>query len=191
MSRIIFHSGPRSVEIHGSEYAYAWSLFDKLYAAMVDVNCIRPQDDGQAALNTAIVMGSPPLQFLACMAGMGDPWFWIEGKDRAWLADVIDQGYKLGVMREGLDGNGHRVSHGWEELAAFLREDAVLPIVTTYGSNFGPVTDLITEGDPEKVRKFVGTLPSCRIGPDNLGELRFKGFAHAFQHNRGDLAQAA
>jgi hypothetical protein len=52
-------------------------------------------------LNTALVAGSDPVALAAKIHGWCDKHPWVEGPDRAWLADVIEQGLKSGLYRRG------------------------------------------------------------------------------------------
>lgn len=197
MGNVNFHSGKKSVEIHGVEYAYAWVLVDRLSHAAANLGHTPLQDEnGNGAINTIIVMGSPPIQFLACFAGLGDPWFWVKGEHRAWLADVIEDGLRIGIFRYGITG-GKPTSFGWDELIVLLRENAELPVVTTYSPNVGPITSMIKEGDSEPITAFLSELEQHederwrRIGPDNIGYPRFKGNHHAFESNRRTESKSA
>lgn len=46
---------------------------------------------------------------------------WIDGSDRAWVADIIDKGLASGVFRPGMN---------WEVVTTLLRESADGPVVT-------------------------------------------------------------
>lgn len=188
MGGVSFHSGKKSVQIHGCEYAYAWALVDKLSKAMADLNRVEKLDDG-TALNTVIISGSPPIQFLVCFAGLGDPWFWIRGEDRAWLADIIEDGLKKGIMRRGFEDE-KPITLGWDELIALLRKNSTIPVVTTYSTNCGPITSLIQRGNRAKIAAFLAKLEADhnerwrRVGPDNLHLPRFRAGQQVFEQNR-------
>jgi hypothetical protein len=166
-------------------------MVDSLYAAVAGYNQIQLQNDSNDALNTAIVMGSPPLQFLACFAGLADPYFWIRGEDRAWLAGVIEHGLEIGLMRTG---NGDT---GWEKLIVLLREQSRLPVVTTYSGNSGPVTSMIQAGNTRRIADLLAMLEKdecgkfLRVGPDNIAVPRFRGMLHAFHKNSIAVQTAA
>jgi hypothetical protein len=182
MSYVSFHSGPKSVEIKGTEYHWAWELVNRLYKAVREVSGIDNEGDVHATLNTIIVMGSWPLQFLTCFAGLADPILWVRGRDRSWLADIIEEGLRIGILRTGME-DGKDVSLGWFELIDLLRETADLPVATTYSGNFGAGTALIKVGDSRLVTDFLNSLEEGRrIGPDNLGKPRFEGFKHGFKN---------
>lgn len=54
------------------------------------------------ALNTAIQIGDDPVKFLARMHGQCELHSYVEGPNRAWLADIIERGLKTGVFRDGM-----------------------------------------------------------------------------------------
>lgn len=74
-------------------------------------------------LNTALRVGSRPLKFLARMHGQCEIHGWVEGVNRAWLADIIEQG-----RRDGL----YRADMGWESVVALLRANSDEPVVMSY-----------------------------------------------------------
>lgn len=88
----------------------------------------RSADVFSVALNTVLAMGSDPLCLLARLHGQCEIHAWIDGPNRAWMADLIDQGRASGIMRR---------QQGWEAVAAFLRESATEPVVTSYSVTDG------------------------------------------------------
>lgn len=53
-------------------------------------------------LNTALVAGSDQVALAAKIHGWCEENCWVEGPDRAWLADVIEQGLGSGLYRHGM-----------------------------------------------------------------------------------------
>ncbi len=99
------------------------------------------------SLNTALALGSDPVRLAAKIHGWCEVHAWIEGGDRAWAADIIQQGLDIGAYRRGLwyvDGvnNTDRLaaehpnrkwsSQGWEEVQALLRSRDDGPVVMSY-----------------------------------------------------------
>lgn len=90
-------------------------------------------------LNTALVAGSDPVRLAAKLHGWCESHAWVDGPDRAWLADIIDQGLRAGLYRRGLwyadqpDGPRDKWSdQGWEGVLALLRSRDDEPVVTSY-----------------------------------------------------------
>jgi len=96
-------------------------------------------------LNTALAVGSDPVRLAAKIHGWCESHAFVEGKDRAWFASVIDEGLKAGIYRRGIwyvdrvcDGpvaeqsDRKWSSQGWEEVQAFLRERDDEPVVMSY-----------------------------------------------------------
>jgi hypothetical protein len=97
-------------------------------------------------LNTALRLGNDVVKLVVKIAGWGESHAWFDGKDRAWAADLIDQGLKSGVLRDGIwyvDGPSGDVlpkdhpqrkwsDMGWGEVTAFLRERDDEPVVLSY-----------------------------------------------------------
>ena len=85
-------------------------------------------------LNTALAIGSGPLRLAARLHGQCEIHAWVAGPDRAWLADLIDEGLASGVMRRslGAEPGGKPWSMGWEKVTALLRAASDTPIVTSY-----------------------------------------------------------
>lgn len=75
------------------------------------------------ALNTAMAMGSDPVRLLARLHGQCEIHCYVEGANRAWLASIIEEGRKSGIMR---------ADSGWEEVIKLLRSRDDGPVVTSY-----------------------------------------------------------
>jgi len=76
-----------------------------------------------AALNTAYVLGSDPMKLLARLHGQCELHCYVEGANRAWLADIIERGRTVGIMRK---------DSGWESVVTLLRSRNDSPVVTSY-----------------------------------------------------------
>lgn len=90
-------------------------------------------------LNTALVAGSDPIRLAAKIHGWCESHCWVEGQDRMWLADIIDQGLDAGLYRRGFwyadqsDGPKDKwSSQGWEEVQTLLRSRDDEPVVMSY-----------------------------------------------------------
>lgn len=103
---------------------------------------------GDVALNTAMDTGSDALRLLARLHGQCELHCWVDGPNRAWLADIVDAGREEGVLREDM---------GWEELAAFLRVQNDEPVVCSYSvSDSFPNYELLPENHRLKKREARG-----------------------------------
>lgn len=75
-------------------------------------------------LNTALALGGDELRLLARLHAQCEIHCWIEGeKDKGWLADIIENGRRLGIMRN---------EQGWESVVALLRQPGDFPVVCSY-----------------------------------------------------------
>lgn len=80
-------------------------------------------------LNTVLRMGSAPMQLAARLHGQCEIHCYVEGPNRAWLADLIASGLKAGVFRNALvyqdplPTGGTIHSMGWDDVTALLRAD--------------------------------------------------------------------
>lgn len=96
-------------------------------------------------LNTAIAVGSRPVQLLARLHGQCEIHAWVDGKDRAWLAGVIDEGRRSGVLR---------ARSGWEEVAELLRSRDDGEVVTSFsGCDQFPSPHVIGWAPPAECRE--------------------------------------
>jgi len=89
----------------------------------------KPLDMFSLTLNTAARVGGDPLKLAARIHGQCEIHAWCEGKDRAWLAGIIDLGLEAGVFRRN---TGHTEDETWESVARFLRERDDEPVVMSY-----------------------------------------------------------
>lgn len=99
-------------------------------------------------LNTAVVMGGDAVKLGVRLGSQAEIHAWIDGPDRAWVADIIDRAVTSGVFREGLrrqvtpgrnmvtdTADPERFSlepAGWDKVTELLRSDDKAPVVTWY-----------------------------------------------------------
>ncbi|MFD6565481.1 hypothetical protein [Micromonospora profundi] len=146
-------------------------------------------------LNTALVAGSDPVRLAAKIDGWCEAHCWVEGPDRAWLADIIDRGLTAGLYRKGLwysntpDGPKDQWSdQGWGQVLDLLRSRDDEPVVMSYSvcdgfpnpeiagreSESGQWYDL--PGGEQWQTAMDGLRrerPWARLAPDTLGEVMF------------------
>jgi hypothetical protein len=79
-------------------------------------------------LNTALRLGGDPLKLFARLHGQCEIHCWVDGKNREWLAGIIDQGLGDGIFRRGIAGR----SMGWEATVEMLRSRDDEPVVCSY-----------------------------------------------------------
>lgn len=79
----------------------------------------QPLDQFQISLNTALAVGGDPLKFACRFAFYGYPW--VDGPNRGWLADIIDEGQRMSLFR-----GPHQ---GWAGVAELLRSRDDGPVV--------------------------------------------------------------
>lgn len=75
------------------------------------------------ALNTVAVVGDDVLRFMARVHGQCELHGYIEGPNRGWFADLIDDGREDKLLRAEM---------GWEATASLLRQRDDEPVVTSY-----------------------------------------------------------
>lgn len=76
-----------------------------------------------AMLNTALVMGSDELKFLARMHGQCEIHAYIEGANKKWAEDLIARGLTCGLYRK---------DQGWEGVQTLLLANDAEPVVMSY-----------------------------------------------------------
>jgi hypothetical protein len=86
------------------------------------------------SLNTCLRVGSPTVQLLARIHAQCEIHAWVDGPNRAWLADLIEAGMRDGTFREtSLDYTDyHGQPIGWRPVMAMLRARDDEPVVTSY-----------------------------------------------------------
>jgi hypothetical protein len=137
----------------------------------------RDYDVFTVALNTALVIGSDAIRLMARLHGQCEAHAYVEGANREWLADIIEQGQHAGIMRS---------DQGWEDVIALLRETDAAPVVTSYSvceafpnayvGNYEPPTD--EHGNPDDDAWY--NLPSGRQWSIAMTGLRQSSAARTF-----------
>jgi hypothetical protein len=99
----------------------------------------KPVSAFSLVLNTACRVGNDAVKLAARIHGQCEIHCWCEGKDRAWLAGIIDQGLAAGIYRKALapgkPGGGREEGHfpmGWDDVTALLRSRDDEPVVLSY-----------------------------------------------------------
>lgn len=89
-------------------------------------------------LNTACATGSDAVKLAARLHAQCELHAWVDGPNRAWLADIMQSGLDAGVFRKGFpfqDGPGgpeRWSSQGWDKVMELLRSRDDEPVVTSY-----------------------------------------------------------
>lgn len=105
---------PRDLALHFrvDGHSYDITLADGTLANVWDV-----------LLNTSMRLGSRPMRLMTRMHAQCEIHLWVDGPNRAWLADIIEEGRRDGLMRADM---------GWEAVVTLLRSRADEPVVTSY-----------------------------------------------------------
>jgi hypothetical protein len=88
----------------------------------------RPINAFSLFLNTALAAGSDAIKLAARLHGQCEIHTWVDGPNRAWLADIIIAGVDSGVFRVGA---------GWDKVALLLLSRDDEPVVTSYSVGEG------------------------------------------------------
>jgi len=95
-------------------------------------------------LNTVLSMGSDILRFIARLHAQCEIHSYVRGKNRNWLADIIERGREEDILRDNV---------GWEDTIEMLRSDNKETVVLSYSvcDSFpnGSVADWDPSIDPE------------------------------------------
>lgn len=78
-------------------------------------------------LNTLLHLGNDVFRFMARVFGQADFYLFAEGKNRPWLANIIDEGVKKKILKRNM---------GWEDLHAKLLKDKTEPVILSYQNDF-------------------------------------------------------
>ncbi len=129
-------------------------------------------------LNTAYTMGSEPIKLAARLHGQCEIHAYVKGENRQWLANIIRQGRKTKIFRDGM---------GWDSVIALLEEGNDSPIVTSYSGceefpNYGYWEGIKKEWQDlsfaERFDKCFSNLEKSGGGlelkPDNWGTFYFR-----------------
>jgi len=99
------------------------------------------------AINTALALGNDAVRFLARMHGACEIHAWIDGRNRWWIANIIEDGLASGVMRTARQTQ----YENWPGVIAMLRNSSQSPVVMSYSvTNSFPNFELVSGHDFEK-----------------------------------------
>lgn len=124
-------------------------------------------DPWHVVLNTALIYGSDIVKLAAYLHARCEIHLWVAGENRAWMADIIEDGLEKKIFRPNL---------GWDGVIALLRKSKRGAVVTEYS-----VTDCFHWKD--------GLNPDLELTPDRLrNELFGDGYTvndlHAYARSR-------
>ena len=71
-----------------------------------------PVDPWAVQLNTALAYGSDPIKLMAYIHGQCEIHLWVAGKNRAWMANIIEKGLQEKIYRKDM---------GWEGVVELLK----------------------------------------------------------------------
>lgn len=108
-----------------SNWWQTWGAPDDLPLTVPGVGTLSPWD---LSLNTAIVLGSDPLELMARVHGTCELHGWVDGEHRAFLADVVAMGLADKLLRHG---------QGWEAVLQLLEDSDSTPVVMSYSGSAG------------------------------------------------------
>lgn len=100
-------------------------------------------------LNTAIVMGSRPVQLATRIYAQCELHCWIESRDRVWLDEIIGEGLAIGIYRQG----------AWADVRRLLLEGDDGPVVLAYS---------VTDSFPNR---YINEETATRIAEEDWYEL--------------------
>jgi hypothetical protein len=139
--------------------------------------------------NTALVAGSDPVRLAAKIDGWCECHCWVEGSNRAWMADIIDDGLRAGLYRRGLwyaDGpnapKDRWSDQGWGEVLTLLRSRDDEPVVLSYSVcdpfPYAFISDDQTDTSAEEkwliaMDELRADRPWARLAPETLAEVTF------------------
>lgn len=91
------------------------------------------------ALNTAVELGGEKMRLIARLEGQCEIHCYVEGGNRAWLADLIEDGLDAGLLRQGMGWEGPPgTRHGkGPGVIPLLRSRDDEPVVTSYSVERG------------------------------------------------------
>jgi hypothetical protein len=108
----------------------------------ITIDGFEPLRTRDIQLNTALALGSPQVQLAAKINGWCESFAWFDGPDRAWAANIIQDGLDTGLYRRGIpnadwniDNEARWHSQGWDDVQALLRANADSPVVMSYSGS--------------------------------------------------------
>jgi hypothetical protein len=111
----------------------------------------KPTHHCEVVANTAILLGSDELRLLVRLANQSDIHCFVEGPDRAWMADLLVRACEAGMLRRGFSKRWAD-SGGWDAVVELLRADDREPVVCHYsGTDSFPNPDATTWQPSEDV----------------------------------------
>ena len=87
-------------------------------------------DVWELTLNTALALGSDPVKLFARLHAQCEIHCFVKGKNRNWLADIIEEGVGSGLYRDSEYGQG--TGPQWSNVVKLLRSSKKDPVVCSY-----------------------------------------------------------
>lgn len=86
----------------------------------------QPLGTFELLLNTVLSIGNDALCLFARLHAQSEIHCYVEGPDRAWMADLVDEGLKSGIYRQGV---------GWDKVRELLASGDAHPVVCSHSSS--------------------------------------------------------
>lgn len=141
------------------------SLFDDSRGLIRDG---QPVSHGDVMANTALLLGSDVIRLAVRIDGQCELHGFVDGEDRAWLADLIAEGCDTNVFRRGFSVR-HADTGGWDAVIALLRARDDEPVVLSYsGSEGWPDMECTTWTPPNTGREWETEEDEDRAADEDL-----------------------
>jgi hypothetical protein len=85
--------------------------------------------------NAALIAGSDPVALAAKIHYWCEAHCWVEGPDRAWFADIVEQGLSAGVYRRGMGWDAPGQYDNGPGVVPLLRERDDEPVVLSFSGS--------------------------------------------------------
>ncbi|WP_143847615.1 hypothetical protein [Nocardiopsis sp. JB363] len=158
MSKMYWNSPTRTVKLLGTELHWAHQVVNERTISRLDPDVFDERHfrgggpatltlpDGWVMsrfflkLNTAMIGADDPTRLVVRLVAQTEIHGWVNGPNRAWLADIIERGLAEGTLRSEFSNNMGQVfrpGEAWQQVVTLLRERSDEPVVLSYSVSDG------------------------------------------------------